>query len=276
MLNQAVLFRQSRDSDVIKEIETAKKYLPVLTNRTLCRDQLIIGRYSVLPFYKELEEDLKINGCELINSCAQHRWIADFDYYYEFEGMTPKSWFNDLSLTNYQGPFVVKGTTNSRKHKWNTDFYAKTRQDAVRIACNLRDDPMICQQGIVYREYVPLKTFGVGLCGTRWANEWRVFCYKKNILSYGYYWSSAEPEIVEKQNEIGISPAGLEFAQSCANIASDFTNFYVLDVAETESGKWILIEVNDAQMSGLSENKPETLYKELSLCLTKENMNLKM
>jgi hypothetical protein len=38
----------------------------------------------------------------------------------------------------------------------------------------------------------------------------------------------------------------------------------VLDIAETEKGDWILIEMNDAQMSGLSMNDPQMLYKRLA------------
>lgn len=37
----------------------------------------------------------------------------------------------------------------------------------------------------------------------------------------------------------------------------------MIDVAQTESGDWIVIELNDGQMSGLSENNPEILYKNL-------------
>lgn len=45
---------------------------------------------------------------------------------------------------------------------------------------------------------------------------------------------------------------------------SPHINFFVMDVARTEDGKWLLIELNDGQMSGLSENNPEVLYSKLS------------
>jgi hypothetical protein len=53
---------------------------------------LVIGRYSVLPFYREVEADLAVNGCKLINSFAQHCWIANFEYYRHFKDVTPETW----------------------------------------------------------------------------------------------------------------------------------------------------------------------------------------
>jgi hypothetical protein len=44
----------------------------------------------------------------------------------------------------------------------------------------------------------------------------------------------------------------------------------VLDIGELETNEWILIEMNDGQMSGLSNNNPEILYKNLKKELCKE------
>ena len=42
-----------------------------------------------------------------------------------------------------------------------------------------------------------------------------------------------------------------------------YANFFVLDIAKTESGDWILVEINDGQMSGLSMCNPHQLYSKL-------------
>jgi hypothetical protein len=47
----------------------------------------------------------------------------------------------------------------------------------------------------------------------------------------------------------------------------DPPDYYVIDVAKTESGEWIVVELNDGQMSGLSENNPDTLYGNLKQVL---------
>jgi len=41
------------------------------------------------------------------------------------------------------------------------------------------------------------------------------------------------------------------------------SNFYVIDVAKTQSGEWIVIELNDGQFSGLSAIDPNDLYMNL-------------
>ena len=139
-------------------------------------------------------------------------------------------------------------------------MFAKTKGDALCIANKLLNyDDLIGEQGVIYRKYVPLETYEVGLNGLPFTNEWRFFFYKKNLLSYGYYWS-----IADDTNRI-VEEDCIKFAQKIANIVSKYTNFYVLDVAKATSGDWILIEINDGQMSGLSMNDPDTLYKNLSL-----------
>jgi glutathione synthase/RimK-type ligase-like ATP-grasp enzyme len=45
-------------------------------------------------------------------------------------------------------------------------------------------------------------------------------------------------------------------------------SFYAIDVAETESGDWVVIEINDGQMSGLSCNSPKDLYFNLFRAIT--------
>jgi len=41
----------------------------------------------------------------------------------------------------------------------------------------------------------------------------------------------------------------------------------VVDVARTESGEWIVIELNDGQQSGLSDNDPDQLYSNMKKML---------
>ena len=267
-----ILYRKSPDIDWESEIKAATPFFTCINNRTLCKNDLVIGRYSVLPFYKELEQDLSYNGCKLINSYAQHQYIANMDWYEDlYPKFTMHSWFADYHEfpTDEEFPVIVKGRTNSRKHRWNQDFYAANKSDAISIMSRLMDDPLIHDQGIVYRKYVPLHTFGIGINGVRWSNEWRFFFYKDTLLSCGYYWSSAEPEIVAKAV---LSPDCVAFAQKCAKVLAKKLNFYVVDVAEKKEGGFILIEVNDAQQSGLSECIADNIYRNLNECLAKEKV----
>jgi hypothetical protein len=207
-----------------------------------------------------LEKDIQWQGGSLINGWHQHRWIANFDYYSELREFTPETWDDYTFPDAPEGRFIVKGRTNSRKFDWNQLMFAESKSQAIHIGAELSRSHLIGPQGLIYRRYVPLKTFEIGLNGLPFTNEWRFFFYRQTLLSYGYYWSSARDETIA---EASLSQVGIETAQKIAGICKDYVPFFVLDMAETQDGDWILIEVNDGQMSGLSENDPHLLYSHL-------------
>jgi len=258
-MEPVVLFRKGYEQE--EEFNIAKEYFRVVEYRSeIPANSLVIPRYSALPFYKELEVDVTNLGSTLINSHIGHLWIADFDYYHDLKGYTPRSWTeSEFAYCDEEGPFVLKGLTNSRKFRWNTHMFAETKRQAVAIGAELMQDPLISQQGIIYRKYIPLKTFEIGINGLPFTNEFRFFFYKETILAYGFYWSTME------NLELGkISDEGIQLAKDVAKIASQHVDFFVLDVAEKQEGGWILIEINDGQMSGLSEINPHVLYSSLN------------
>lgn len=264
-MKPAILFRSDRSREAEEERAIAEKYFFVCGLRTdVPHDSLVVARYSCLPYYRELELDLAHKGSRLINSWPQHRWIADFDYYEELKEFTPRSWTDrNFYLCDHPGPFVLKGATNSRKRQWRSHMYAETKQDAIRVASELANDSLIGPQGIIYREYVKLKTYEIDpICGLPITNEWRFFFIGDKLVSYGYYWSTATDP------SLGIIfQEGIDFAKSLAKIVAQHTTFFVLDIAEKEDGGWILIEVNDGQMSGLSETDPNFFYNSLRTVL---------
>ncbi len=246
------------------ELKFAEQHLPVATSRAACRNRLVIGRYSVLPFYREVEADLRVNGCPLVNSLAQHSWIANFEYYKQLKDVTPESWDDgNIHLCDHRGPFVVKGKMTSKKRQWQTHMLAKTKKQALAIGRELRHDTWIGDQDILYRRYVPLRTFGFGKNGLPYTNEWRFFYLGKQRLSYGYYWSISDCVHLAE-----MTPEGLALADKVATIASRHKAFYALDIAETEDGRWILVEINEGQMANLCENDPEEFYANLRRTVT--------
>jgi hypothetical protein len=250
-----ILFRKDLASEI--ELEIAREYFDVVEFRSEAKDSLVFGRYSTLPYYKELEQDLKNQNASLINSWEQYNWIANFDWYNDLEPYTFKTWFNAIELREEDAPFIVKGRTNSRKQYWDTLMFADTKRKAIEIGWELGKDALIGSQGVVYRKYEKLVTYEHGINGLPFTNEWRFFFYKGNILAFSYYWSIAD------NVNISLEIDGYEFAEKVGEIASKFVNFYVLDIAKKESGEWVLVEVNDGQMAGLSEIDPHTLYSNL-------------
>ena len=217
----------------------------------------VIGRYSVLPYYEELTKELNIHGSSLINSFEEHSYIADvLQYYEDIKEFTPKTYSTWAHIT--EGKWVIKGRTNSRKHQWNTHMYAEGRENVLKVVGRLYDDTMVREQGLVIREYVPLNTVDIGINGLPITKEWRCFYYKDQLIAQDYYWSS-HPECYQ-----GKAPAAaLELTDHVAKIISKKATFFVLDVAEKVDGGYVIVEVNDGQMSGLSCISPEELYKNL-------------
>lgn len=253
------------DLDTEDEQSVAEKYLTVYNNRSkIPPNSLVVGRYSVLPFYKELEEDLQNNGSELINSYAQHCWIADIQqWYYDFEDITPKTYFKAEDIVNNGQSFVVKGATNSKKFEWDTHMFAQTRADVGKVISNLQKDSLIGSQPIYIRDYVELKKLTESFNGLPIANEFRVFYLDGKVLTSAFYWASHTEDI---DQTLLVQPP-YEFLEKIGPRIK--ARFCVVDVALTANGDWIVIELNDAQMSGLSDNSPDELYLKI-----KENTQL--
>lgn len=267
--NYEILFRPY-DFETSEEFNICSEYFSTVRNRTNLKNCVVIGRYSVLPYYKELEDDLKINNCQLINSYEQHRYIANFDYYGFLRNYTFESWNeNQFPYIDWGGPFVVKGSCNSKKERWSQLMYAPDKRKASEIAYELKTDHFIGSQDIIFRKYQKLKTYEIGINDQPFTNEWRFFIYKENILSYGYYWIQAE-KILEEIDEKGLIFINSLLQYIKNEKPTEFPDFYVLDIGELETGEWILIEMNDGQMSGLSNNDPEILYKNLQHILCEE------
>jgi len=245
------------------ELKIANKFFVAFNSRSkVGGGELVIGRYSVLPYYKELEEDLAYKGSKLINSFAQHRYVADLsNYVQDLDGLTFRTWSaKELPYLPDNIPLVLKGETNSRKDLWQTHMFANNKQEAIKVLSNLMKDNLIGQQEIYVREYVPLVQLTENNLGPPVTLEFRFFVAYGKVLSGGFYWSNH----VENLSEVP-SPSMVpqDFLQKVIDKVGNNANFFVVDVAKTQSGDWIVVELNDGQMSGLSENNPEVLYKNL-------------
>lgn len=264
-MNIQVYFRHDRTTE--EEYYQCQKFFDTVDYRMRLKPMAstVICRYSALPFNKELEQDLKELGCTPINSSFEHDYIANMDWIYDLENLTFPTWYR---LEDVPGdfPMVVKGRTNSRKFEWNTRMFAQTRADAVNIMHELWHDPLIGPQGVVFRKYVPLKTYEIGLNGMPMTNEWRCFFYKEKLVDAGFYWSSLDD--MTKVDTNSFYNEGMEVAKKAASILSENTTFFVVDVAQGEDGRWWVVEVNDGQMSGLSTIPEERFYKNLKEVLS--------
>jgi len=243
------------------EATAAGAYFQCIDSRVdVQRGDLVIGRYSVLPYYRELDADLKKLGASLINTYGQHRYIADMrNWLGDLEPLTPRTWF-DWRDVDSPGPFVIKGETNSRKFLWDTHMFAQDKRDAIQVMERLMDDTLIGAQRLCIRQYVPLEQLAEGLHGLPITREFRFFVAYEQVLAGGFYWSSHADDLREVPQA---SEVPEEFLRKVTESVGDRADFYVVDIAKTVSGDWIVIELNDGQMSGLSEVSPGDLYRNL-------------
>lgn len=258
-----ILYRKGMDPQADEEeVAAAKDHFLVEHQRTnIMDDDLVIGRYSVLPFYRELEKDIWNSGGKLINTYAQHQFLADMREWCAALGdMTPKL-YQRLQDLPEQGPFVLKGQTNSKKHLWNTHMFAKDKREAGEVYSRLQDDMLLASQEIYARDYVPLKRLATGFNGLPITKEFRFFVLKGKVVAGGFYWAShaADLEVVPSAEEVP-----RDFLQKAIDRIGDRATFYAIDMAQTEAGDWIVIELNDGQMSGLSCISAADFYKGLS------------
>lgn len=255
-----ILFRKDFDNE--SELEVAKKYFDVTEQRNSIPDnRLVIGRYSTLPYYKELEKDIKLKGSKLNDTYQEFNYIANFEYYQDIEPYTFKTWFEPSGLPDDGTQFVVKGTTNSKKAWWKEKMFAENKRDAILKGIALREDGLVGQQEIIYRKFEKLKTYETLLNGLPVTDEYRFFFYGTTELVHGYYWQNAE------NTDRTIAKEGIELAHKIAKIVSERANFFVVDVAQKENGEWIVVELNSGSMSGLSTCDADVLYSNLKKCL---------
>lgn len=243
---------------------------------TIRHDDLVVGRYSVLPFYKEIARDLEYTGARLINTRRQHAYVADLRNWVEDLGiLTPKTWYRSDQFmedpTTGWGPFVLKGQTNSRKDRWSTHMFAPTKKDVMTVYDRLLQDGFFTQAGdghqeIYIRQYVPLVTYARGIGGLPVTKEFRIFVCRRQIVSGAYYWSSWADTCLEvnpEWKEPDVNEVPEEFLTEVIERIGHGAEFMTIDVAQDETDRWWVIDVNDGQMSGLSGNQPNVLYPSL-------------
>lgn len=253
-----ILYRESRETMHWGELAAATKHFDCIESRMMIQSgDLVIGRYSVLPFYKEQERDIKLAGAQLINNFEQHNYIADLkNWVYDLKELTPETWDRLIDLPD-DCSFVLKGETNSRKHEWNTMMFAKDKKAACEVHSLLCKDGLIGYQDIYIRKYYPLKTYMISIQGLPITHEFRFFVCYGQVLCGGYYWSNYVDDLSAVPD---IDDVPKDFLQEVIKRVGNKTNFYTIDVAQTADGQWIVIELNDGQMAGLQENLPEELY----------------
>lgn len=255
-------------------IDFEREELPATSQLFYCTDRrpqiqngdLVIGRYSLGFMYADQAKDIEFAGGKLINSYQQHRYIADLqNYVQDLQELTPLTWSSPVNLPD-EGPFILKGETYSRKASWKRDMFAPDKKTAIEIYSRLMDDTLIGRGNIYIRKYEPMVTYLEGVNGMPVTKEFRFFVAYGQLLCGGYYWQNYIDDLPEIPNANEVPE---DFLQEVIKRVGNQSNFYTIDVGQSVSGKWFVVELNEGQQAGLSCNDPYLLYKNLDQAIRK-------
>ena len=215
--------------------------------------------------YEDLYYFLLCNNIGLVNAPCEYNECHLFPIVYqEIKEFTPKILcFQNASDIDWDyvnktfERFMVKDYVKSEK---GTDFPEFFTTPIVASEMNKNISKFIEMRGklytggIVLKEYVKLKKYGDH------TNEYRAFYLQNKLLSVCR--NSNQPE-------------------SCSLIPPDFfsqfsylrSSYYTVDFAELQDEGWIILEVGDGQVSGLSPNQwPFKYYDDMRRILLEERI----
>jgi ATP-grasp domain, R2K clade family 3 len=226
-------------------------------------DQIIaIGRFGAVHNYDEVYHKLAADGISLIHSPEQHLLASELPRWYPLlEGLTPKSlWFSEPPDIEFLQetiglPLFLKGSRQTSRHRAALSII-RSAEDYARAIEIYQSDPILRWQELVCRELVSLRPVpGKSTEKIPSSFEFRTFWWYGHCVGAGQYWSKTyDWDRVEEM-------AALSIAKEAARRLA--LPFVVIDVAQTITGEWIVIECNDAQESGYAAISPFVLWQNL-------------
>jgi ATP-grasp domain-containing protein len=215
--------------------------------------------------FHRFHEALAGRGYLLVSSAAQYAEATFFpNYFPKIRDRSPAAVWTDSDDTFQawsasrklgDGPFVLKDHVKSAKHQWHDACFIPKesgRENFERIAENLRaEQGKLFHRGFVIRQYVPLKRVGRSPREYPQCEEYRLFFWKRQLLAAAHY--HGQPD-----NSVDWTPF-VEIAQRFD------APFFSMDIAQTEAGDWIVVDVGAGECSSLPPSlKPITFYRRLA------------
>ena len=223
-----------------------------------------IGRFGVTDNYADLYQHLATTGIMLIHTPDQYRLTTELPHWYPLlSDLTPRSiWFEQPPTVpeieqQFTWPIFLKGSRQTSKHKAALSIL-HSPNDYVHAIEQYQHNPILQLQALVCREFIPLRPVAAPQSDTiPPAFEFRTFWWRGQCVGAGPYWAAFTSYAWTKQEEL----AALAVAEEAADRLK--VPFLVVDVAQTQHGAWIVIEVNDGQESGYAGIAPVALWQRI-------------
>lgn len=214
--------------------------------------------------YQQVADALHAQGIALIHTPEEHLRCSSLPVWYpRLKDLTPRSlWFSgapDVAQIEAElgWPIFMKGDRQTKRHRRDLAII-QDREHFQRAVEFYAEDPALQWQTIICRQYLPLRLvseWDAERLPASW--EFRTFWWRGALAGRGCYWWN----VPEYQDEPRAMAAGVSLAREAAR-RIDVT-FLAVDIAQTVSGEWVVIEVNDAQECGYTGVPPTRLWSEI-------------
>ncbi|MDJ1471204.1 ATP-grasp domain-containing protein [Xanthocytophaga flava] len=243
-------------------IEDAFSHIPEMVKEEIA---FWIGYVPDPEHYRNVYQELLKKNIRLVNSPEDFQQAEEFDRYYPYiEHMTCKSLVaTSVSEAKMMAqkigyPVFIKGTIQSFK-KWGWKSCVAYEESALEnIVSNLYKSTSRSLGKVIIREVMQLRH--VEKTGTDFpkGREYRVFLLNNQVIDYSYYWDNDDLlRTVSKAEETIILDTA---TQASVQIG---VPYIAVDIGQKESGEWTLIEVGDAQFSGICAISPVKLWQRI-------------
>jgi hypothetical protein len=242
------------------EGNAAKALRRVVDRSDECRG--IYRGWMVTPAqYSQLYGALKDRMITLINSPEAFEQCHYLPRWYPLlEGNTPKSvWTSAPEISDMaqimaklsvfgDRPVIVKDWVKSRKHEWLDACFipsAANQSEVERVVgrfLELQGDDL--NVGLVFREFVEFERIGNHpKSGMPLTTEYRLFYVRGRPIMVSRYWDDGD-----YTSEL----PPLSYFNGLAQLID--SQFFTMDVAKTQTGEWMVMELGDAQVAALPDN----------------------
>lgn len=223
-----------------------------------------IARVGAFSDYEGRCRELAAEGITLVHSPEQYLLATELPRWYPLiEDLTPKSiWFDaPPDVSDVAGvlrwPVFVKGQRQTSRHNRALSIVSSP-VEFERAMRAFKEDPILRWQKVVCREYLRLRLVEDPSPDRIPSSfEFRTFWWRGELAGMGRYWWEGKPyPITEPERR-----AAVAIAQEAASRLK--LPFLVVDVAQTDEGRWVVIECNDAQESGYAGVPPLAMWQKI-------------
>lgn len=226
-------------------------------------DSPVLLHIGAVEDYEGLEEMIESMGMKLLVHNAEHLRCSTIEKWYPaIKDRTPFTKIydelpdvNEL-LKDFSFPVFIKGNRQTNRHN-KSQCIIENAEAYENLKKVWKRDSILSWQKVAVREYVKLQTID----DTSYPEmvpisyEFRFFCFEGKCIAYGPYWYMGNKYAMSPEDE----KVAVELSEWAAHKVA--TCFIAVDLAKTDNGEWIIIEVNDAQESGFVGVSPLPLWK---------------